>query len=370
MIKEIFIMRSIACLCIVFIHAIGVGLTTTSQETGAFSAVIFDSINIILYFGTPMFIFISELLIAYSYKNRKIPDHFLSKRFKLIFLPFLFMAVFYSIPHATSLGDWGTKVFLNAVIGDFHGYFVLIIFQFYLLHLILHKHLKNWNPKVVLTVTLLINVTYLAVFNFTNPANIPFGAYIWERFYWVPFLGWIFYFALGFYCGHYYERFVSLIKEHRKWVLMAPVVTTALMLFLYHSEWLTVHSSKRIDLLLHTTAVSFFIFYVATQLKQLPNWLISISQYSFGIYLLHFFYILFIDLIYNQLSIQLGIFYIFILFAASTISSIGTIYYLNKWKYGQYIVGKIGIGYKNAEKEQNYKSNEHFSNKKGLRYSS
>ncbi|MCD8511872.1 MAG: acyltransferase family protein [Bacillus sp. (in: Bacteria)] len=164
MIKEIFIIRAIACLSIVLLHAIGIGLTSISNEVGTLSYITFDSINMFLFFGTPTFIFISELLIAYSYRNRKLPSHFLKKRFKLLFLPFLFMALFYSIPHATSINDWGLKIFLNVFIGDFHGYFVLIIFQFYVLHLLLHKFLQKWRPKVVLTISLAINIAYLSVF--------------------------------------------------------------------------------------------------------------------------------------------------------------------------------------------------------------
>lgn len=371
MIKEIFILRSFACLSIVLLHAIGIGLVTTSNEVSSWSYMTFDSINMFLYFGTPMFIFISELLIAYSYKHKRLPSHFLSKRFKLLFLPFLFMAIFYSIPHAvSSIGDWGIKLFLNVFIGDFHGYFVLIIFQFYLLHLLLHKQLRKWCPKVVLCLSLIINIAYLAIFNFISPPDILFGVYIWERFYWVPFLGWIFYFVLGYYCGHYYEEFVRTLRTKKNWVLAAPLISTLFLLLSYHNGWLLIHSSKRIDMLFHTVAVSFFIFYIATQLKQYPNWLIKISQYSFGIYLLHFFYLEAINLVYNWTSLQLGIVFIILLFTLSTIFSIITVHLLNKWKYGKYIVGQIGIGYKNTTKYEKYPEKKQVSNDKDLSYSS
>ncbi|MBU9722056.1 MULTISPECIES: acyltransferase family protein [Bacillaceae] len=346
LINEIFIMRSIACLSIVFLHAIGIGLEAIPAENiGANTAVLFDSINVFLYFGTPMFIFISEFLIAYSYRNKPIPDNFLKKRFKWIFLPFLFMAFFYSIPYMTSFSDWGIKFLLNAVIGDFHGYFVLIIFQFYFLHLLLYKTLKRAKPQLVLGISFLITFGYLSIFNFTTALNIPFGDYIWDRFFWVPFLGWAFYFTLGFYCGFYYEKFIVFLDKYKVWIITAPVVSTFTLLFLYHNNILIEHSSKRVDMIFHTTAITLFMFYMVRLIRNIPSTLVSISQYSFGIYLLHMFYMNVIDYVYQLYYPKIfGFLYIVLLFLFSTFLSVATIHYMNKWKYGQYLVGKVGIG--------------------------
>ncbi|WP_096435032.1 acyltransferase family protein [Alteribacter populi] len=345
MINEVFFLRSIACLSIVLLHSIERAIHTPFLNgIGPSMVMLFDSIQVFLYFGTPVFIFISELIIAYSYRNKPIPNRFLSKRFLFIFVPFLFMAFFYSLPYTATFSDWSQKFLLNAVIGDFHGYFVLIIFQFYLLHLFFHRFLAKWNPKKVIGISLLINIGYLAVFNFTAPPSIPYGTYIWERFYWVPFLGWIFYFSLGYYCGYYYESFKEWINKNKKPILIAPALTSFLVLFCYHSELLSVHSSKRIDILFHTVALTFFILLIAQQMKRIPSYLIQVSQYSFGIYLLHMFYIHAIDYFIKQTGIQLGISYIFILFTASVILSMGTAHFAMKWKHGQYFVGKIGVG--------------------------
>ncbi len=347
MIKEVFLLRSIACLSIVLLHAIEIGIESIKYEIGSFTYLVFDSIHVFLYYGTPMFIFISELLIAYSYRKKNIPKDFLRKRFTFIFIPFLCMALFYSIPYASTFQDWVLKFFLNAFIGDFHGYFVLIIFQFYLLHLFFHHYLQRVKPRVIITISFLLNAGYLAFFNMTEPYNILYSEYIWERFYWIPFFGWIFYFSLGYYCGLYYERFISGLKKHKAAVTALPIVSSTFLLYVYHSELITVHSSKRIDMMLHTAAIGFFILYVTSYMKKIPNFLIFISQYSFGIYLLHFFYLLLFDAIYNIYPGFLGISYVFLLFFGSTTCSIITIYHLNNWKYGKYIVGKIGAGYKN-----------------------
>ncbi|WP_170885566.1 acyltransferase family protein [Bacillus alkalicellulosilyticus] len=336
-------MRSVACLCIVFLHAVALGLE--SVTTLSVVRIVFDSVNILLYFGTPLFIFISVFILAYSYRNRNIPEAFLQKRITYIFIPFLAMAFFYSIPHASSLEAWGVKLLMNAVVGDFHGYFVLIIFQFYILHLLLHTFLKRTNPYVVISVSLIINGLYLSIFHFTTPPDSPYATYIWERFYWVPFFGWLFYYSLGFYCGYHYKSFRAFLHRIKYVIIVAPIVSSFLLLSFYHFEVITVHSSKRIDLLFHTTAVGFFLFYIATRVKKIPPLLIIVSQYSFGIYLLHMFYIHLVGTILSFVSIQVGILYIPFLFLFSLISSVITVHYLSKLKYGVYIVGKIGARY-------------------------
>ncbi|WP_209124742.1 acyltransferase family protein [Alkalihalobacillus sp. BA299] len=363
-ISEVIVLRSIACLSIVFLHSIGIALSGSNM--GTWTTVFFDSLHVLLYFGTPMFIFISEFLVAYSYRNKSLPTNFLRKRFNFIFLPFLCMALFYTIPHANTLENGAVKLFLNAVIGDFHGYFVLIIFQFYLIHTIFHKHLKAWNPKVVLVVAFFINAIYLAFFNFTPPMNIPAGDYIWNRYYWVPFLGWVFYFALGYYCGFYFEAFIEQLRKYKRLVLISPLISSVLLLAFYHSEMISVHSSKRIDLLIHTTIMCFFLFYVAHKMPKIPNLLHTVNQYSFSIYLLHMFFLSFIDFIYPKFPIFTGSVYVLFLFTFSTLGSIFMSYYINKWKYGKYIIGRVNTPMENTTVTN---KNTKLKNKKAYTYS-
>jgi len=352
MIKEIFVLRSIGCLSIVFLHSIHIALSTVPiREMGELAAIIFDSVQMILYYGTPMFIFISEFLISYSYRNRVLPEHFLRKRIRYILIPYFVMAVFYSIPFIMNgVEAWSIKLLMNVFVGDYHGYFILIIFQFYLFHFYFHRYLKARSPRAVLSVTFLINAGYLMLFNFTSPPEmIPFSTYIWERFYWIPLFGWIFYFSLGYYSGLYYESFIRTLVKYRYIIIIGPLLTSILMLYLYHSGVLQVHSSKRTDILLHTTMFSMFLFYVTTKIKTPPQVLVFISQYSFGIYLLHYFYIFLADFLFGRYPLDIGVMYIISLFSFSMISSIITIFIVNKWKYGYLIIGKIGTPYKPPE---------------------
>src|SRR5690625_5868361 len=77
------------------------------------------------------------------------------------------------------------------------------------------KYLNRLSPKVVLPVAFLINFAYLGFFNFVEAPNHAFAAYVWNPGYWMPFLGWIFYLALGFYCGRNYQAVLSMLRKYR-----------------------------------------------------------------------------------------------------------------------------------------------------------
>jgi len=83
-VKEIFIMRAFACSAVVLLHSIAViqGLYELSASADSF----FRSLQLILLFSTPMFVFISEFVLSYSY-GTTLPDGFFQKRLKMIMVP-------------------------------------------------------------------------------------------------------------------------------------------------------------------------------------------------------------------------------------------------------------------------------------------
>ncbi|WP_179295494.1 acyltransferase family protein [Bacillus sp. FJAT-45350] len=346
-VNEISFLRGIACLSIVFLHSIVWGvdnigyLSNLSTDTQT----ILDAVTILLYYGTPTFIFITAFIFGYNYKDKEtISFDFIRKRVKFILIPYICMGLFYSLPFVLiSAEQFITTTFLNIFIGDFHAYFVLIIFQFYLLFVIGKRMLDRFSPLKVIVVSLVINVLYLSIFNFTEPINIPFSTYIWERYYWVPFPGWIFYFTVAYYIGANYKVFTQYLTKFKYFVMSAPIVTGLLLMSLYYSEIITIHSSKRIDILLYTISIIGFALYFSRKMNRIPTLFLTINKYSYGIYLLHTFYLAVIILLFNLYSFNFGLLTIFVLFVFSIMSSILTIYVLNKFSFGKYIVGKVDV---------------------------
>src|SRR5699024_1137981 len=195
-------------------------------------------------------------------------------RFKYLVLPYLSMGVAYAVYDnwGESSADIAIAALGNIFLGQFVGYFVLVILQFYVLHHVLHRHLRRWNPWVVLTVAFAIN-----------------AAYVWARGYWLRAIGWIFYFALGYYAGRYREEILAVIARRRIAVIAGTLSAAGLLLLSLSSGAFQFVSSKRPDLLFYAPMVIALLALCSLQWPRPPRFLLLISNYSFSIYLLHWF---------------------------------------------------------------------------------
>ncbi|MDQ0482534.1 acyltransferase family protein [Guptibacillus hwajinpoensis] len=352
-IDEVFLLRSMACLGIVFLHSFARSFLETN--------VIVNSMNLLFTFATPTFVFISIFILARSYKDQ-LPTNFWGKRVKFVLFPYLLFGTFYAgskglevaLSSDTSvMGAFWYFLWRHILLGDYHGYFILIILQFYVLYYFFHSHLKKWNPKVVLPVAFLITSAYLGFFNFVPPIQTPVGEYIWAKLYWIPFFGWLFYFTLAYYCGRYYPEFVALLQKHSKFVLAGPVVTGSLCVYLFQIDVFGKISSKQIDLVFFTTSMIFFIYYVGMSIKRVPDFFVFISQYAFGIYLFHPLFMAFIYIGLSLIPLSLpALIQVAIYAVVSVILSVIATFIMNKIPLGHYVSGKIGMGRTKAPKKE------------------
>ena len=358
-IHEVFVLRSIACLSIVMLHAV--------HRIYGNESLWMQLLTILLTFGTPAFVFISELVIAKSYPDHT-PLRFWKKRLQYILLPYLGFGLFYAFSKAMEGWLFNGASFLQAfatfswrhlLIGDYHGYFIIIIFQFYLLHMFFQKFLIRFSAKRVLGFSFLINMMYLSFFHFTSAPASPVLQYIWSQGYWLPFLGWLFYFSVAFYCGRHYDAFIQGLMKRKTQVFVLTAISACIPLSLIATDLLTVHSSKRIDMVLFTTLMVFSLYIMAHQMKQIPKILVKISQYSFAIYLLHPFYMGMMIIVVSFVPLlQQSILGAAFMFFVSILLSMLTAFVLNKIPYGAYFIGKIGIGLKPRPKSTNFSTTE------------
>lgn len=356
LVNEMFLLRSIACLSILLLHVLDRVYLDKSEAV--------NSLSVLLTFGTPAFVFISEFIIAYSYRSRPMTS-FWRSRILYIFLPYIFFGIFYAAAKAfeqtgmdSGFGEaFFTYTWRHLLLGDFHGYFILIIFQFYALHVLFHSYLKKASPKKMLIGSFLVNAAYLSFFNFVPPLNIPFADYIWWQYYWVPFLGWIFYFTLAFYSGYYIESFTALLARYRHWTTAAVMAFGTLSISLYLFDVMPIVSSKRVDMLFFTVSMILFLYSHAMLLKRIPRFFTWVSQYSFGIYLFHPFFLAVasaFSFAWKDLPPVItvpGLFFICIG------SSALIIYVCNRMPFGAYMVGKVGISQKRPVVEAAKNSN-------------
>ncbi len=337
--KEIYLLRVVSCLAIVFLHSISSAFANSNLKGQAIEPIL-QSIKLLLMFGTPTFVLISEFLLSASY-NDKLPSNFFHKRIRFILIPYLSMGFFYAwfelwknskliTPETFSI-----EAAKNIFLGEYHGYFVLIIFQFYILHALFQKYIyKKYQKFKVILISFFITLAYLSFFNFSN---VPF-----ERYAKIPFIGWFFYFVVGFYAGKKYDKINVWVAKYYNYLLILFVFLSAILLIDYHIIGFHSSNSKRFDLILYTVVVASLLFYRASKFSKMPSFVIFINGFTFGIYLLHpFFLKTFERFIPAYISFDHPILYIFTVFTFSVVCSISIIYLFNRFEFGAYIVGQI-----------------------------
>ncbi|MCC5911025.1 MAG: acyltransferase family protein [Clostridiaceae bacterium] len=364
-IKEVYLLRSIACLCVVLLHSITRVVEIYDTQLTGYQETSLMTLRLFLTFGTPVFIFLSEFLLSYAYAE-EIPKNFMKKRVRLILIPYISMSLIYAVLMTHEANDFaqgmvmrtfGLYAIRNLLFGFYrHGYFIIVIFQFYFLHLFLHKYLSRVSPRKIINLSLVVNLLYLGFFNFVDPTAIPYGEYIWHGLSWGSFPAWIFYFSLGYYSGKNYDYFIKMLEQHKQKLLILPVVTGAIVYRLYTSGVLVINSSKRIDMVLFATSMMLLIYYIAIKLKVMPNIFILINRFSFGIYLLHMLFLYIgVQLIQNTSYLNIHpITMLLILFLGSTVASIVTTFIISKLNIGVYIVGHVKQP-KRVEEKSSYK---------------
>lgn len=335
-ITEIFWLRSLACLAVTLGHAIHSGYIHFVESSIYHGGIYL--INMSIFFGVPVFIFISEFLLANKYLYY-IPKGFIKKRLKILVLPYLFMNIVFALLHVET---WTLQAFVirlaeNILLGYTAVYFIPIIFQFYFLHLLLRKYLNRISAKLMITIAFIINFLYLAFFNFVPRPNGIIADYMWETGYWMPFVGWFFYFVLGFYCGKNYDVLIKVIRT--KWILIMPIFTFIILLLVNRVFELPYHS-KRVDMLVYSASIIFLIMNLSSSFKRVPRIIMFISNYSFSIFLLNQFFFSLIILIKPPEFLNIFTYSISV-FVITLSLCIITTYVFNQFRYGKYLVGKI-----------------------------
>ncbi|KGP74397.1 acyltransferase family protein [Pontibacillus yanchengensis] len=341
-ITEIYFIRFIACISVVLIHSMT--LTQSNYQLPELTVDSFYMIKLAMMYATPLFVMLSEFLLSYSYPDR-LPKSFWKKRLLYIFVPYLVIAMLYSL-YPWYLYGWELQKVLNtffdkAALGLWHGYFVLIIFQFYALHYVMKKYFDRFSAKYVILISLIINALYLSFFNFMSGHDFPAIAGFWN-YYKLPFVGWIFYFTVGYYAGKHIDTFVEMITKYKKWIYTGVIVTVAFPLTMEYTDSIRLVSSKRPDILLYTVFVFCALYLIAKRIKVMPKFVMIVSSYSYSIYLLHLL------VMYNvtrylkdiPIYINMGV-YVVILFLAGIVGSILISYLISFLPFGQFMVGKV-----------------------------
>ncbi|ASV68238.1 acyltransferase family protein [Cytobacillus kochii] len=275
MVKEWNLLRTIACLSVVFLHS----STQIGRSFGYPSIENMYFLRVILTYATPTFIVLSEIILANKYKD-KIPPKFFTKRIKLIILPFIAFAIIDALV-VNSMSESGIDIFAKIqsnLMGNFIGYFILIIFQFYILHYLIVKF--RISVLKLLPWSILIMVGHLYILNSEIPFVVENRALLK-----LPFTAWFGYFTVAFLIGAYYEKIIAFLKTY-KWIPTIALGYVILLILIGFEGGYNQVDSRRLDIFPLSIAISLTILAWGQLLPNL-NIVNKISNYSLGIYLVH-----------------------------------------------------------------------------------
>lgn len=335
LIPEIFWMRALACIGIVTIHSISL---TIANNPDLVKNQWPTYVQLYLMFCTPLFVFITEFLNARRYGDT-LKKGFLRKRLIYLGIPYIVLNLFWTIQkyNPASLIELLDGFITVSIRGYSVTYFILIIFQFYILHIIFSKYLRKLNPVVVIAMTLVLTSTYWGIrLIYPAPDNI-IGQLIWAKEGQTIFFGWVTYFVLGYYIGIHYDSFKENIRKYSGLIVGLFIFSIFFVLIIHNLGINSAIGSKRLDTPIYTTAVILMMFLALSYYNYVPKFIMYISNYSFGIYMLHLIFI-------NNMGMMTDIVFWDILYKTilAICLSIFTAYVFNLSKYGKFIVGSVG----------------------------
>lgn len=322
MIYQINSIRAIACLAVVIVHITAVFYF----ENKYFSKDIFEYINQIARFGTPIFCIITGFLFSNYFFNNFNINNFFKSRFEKILIPYLLWSLFYlALVYFFLRQNFPENILYSIILGKsfYHLYFISIILQFCILFPILRK-IKFKNDIITVFTFFIINLLCLIFFKESDFFILSESS----------FLGfWIFY----FYFGLYFNKIIHFLQKlNLKLVISTLFIILLIMcLEIYLSE--QIFGSRRVLNLFIVPPIFVILFWIFS--KKQSKALNFIGYFSMGIYLIHPIVILIlkriigIDLIHEK-----PLFFSIILLIFTLIITICLILIIVKFPFSKYLL--------------------------------
>ncbi len=288
-ITEISVFEFFLCMFVILIHLLSEGTDTLPKWS--FLSVLFSSLTRITTFAVPGFVFTSAVKLFYKYDNiKRFPYfRFLGNRFLKIVVPYIISVLIYYAVYIWVIGiykfDWDQLLgFLLSGNISAQFYFVILIVQFYLLMPIwsaISKVNSKWFAFVVSILACAITVFFRMHYPTTESIHKIFPSYM---VFWI----------LGMYVAMNYEAFEKLISQSKLlintgWLILA--VTHCVLSYMEFGGLIAYKLSPVIVVLFCFFSIFGFYSY-ARELtisleKRGKGLLMSISQASYDIYLIH-----------------------------------------------------------------------------------
>lgn len=369
------VLRGITFLAIVMQHSIG--QFAYRKDTSLFDAYTLAAIYHLIKFGVPAFVLLTGAALVYNYYEKLNYPTFIRKRSLDILVPyFLWTAIYYvyMFPGESIHFQWFKEVgqqIITPTLG-YHFWFILMIFQFYLLFPLFLKGLiwakERRDPFKTRTLDSLLVVTGLGymVLMWVSYKYLPYHASSYPGFlqYLITnrntnFLFYSFYFIFGAVIAIELGRWRKIIMGSFRWNIILLIVAygwAGYELFIgtgyslpINLNWSTTLKPSMFILVFSELIALYMIAMKVTQkntwINKLTSW---IGKYSFGAYLIHALVlgelVKFIDafhLMYPALN-QHYVLVTVVAFLIVSIVSASMCFVLSKIPFGRYLIGPTG----------------------------
>lgn len=286
---ELNYLRALLCIFVVVTHLFTQYSLNTNPDDNQIATLYW--VRMIFIVGTAGFIMLSQVLITMNYK-KDLPEKFIFNRIKFIFLPYLLIGFFYSFSEYMYLRKPFEDIFYKEVLrGFWYGYFILVIFQFYILTKIIYYINNKFNfnlykSKIIILLSVIINMGYL--YFYSNNKDVT--KFIDHNYFFSPntmILGWIGYYFIGSFIGIYYDEILEFLSEYISILIFLNALTFVFFIFSQkHDYWMVTSFSWSIL----PYCICMFLMILVFSKTIAPfmyKFFTLVSAYSFFIYLIH-----------------------------------------------------------------------------------
>lgn len=311
-INELNFLRTAAFFAVVMQHVLGVylGKDVLSWESAGISVLFFLS-----KFAVPAFVFVSGIVLFYNYFDHLNYVTFIVKRIKEILIPYFLWTGFY-ILYNNPMKEKSLTELIKVILtgkGAYHLWYVVMIFQFYLLlpvYIAIFKGIQKAVSKTsarifVFAAFTIVYMAYILIPSYLTPMGLfkpqnPVIKLLFVDYATRNSISYIFYFVMGAVAGLNIERFRAFVKRCSTAISAAFIAGFIILEFIYYKNGfvngkinVNYPSFFKPHYFLFTVITILFLYRVAVLPRLNLGWpskvFSFIGSYSYQAYLVHAF---------------------------------------------------------------------------------
>jgi len=298
--EELDLLRAIGCIAVIIIHVTASTLIRYRPHSPHLKLAYI--INTYTKFAVPLFIFISGIVLLHVYRDKPLSFFkFMKSRLMSIGVPYLIWnLIYYMVFLKRGIYPPSPRFFIEHLFMGtllYHFYFVVIIFQFYLLSNVWLYCFKRFNPTSLLLIAAIINFVSMKYMYFKYSDRL--------------FLNYLFFFILGCYLVTLKDKTMEALYRFRSILYILAIASGGLLTQqLYLVRVSKIRPLPFVDFLwyfyscLAIIALYFAATSIAKKYGRVVTLLKPVGDASFYIYLSHPLFLMVSILIIQRLAIQ------------------------------------------------------------------